>query len=150
MFLSFLEKKRILPQAFFHLNAVRTRDAFVLSTPPTPTPTPVISKRTQCYNFYDNACLMWSPHLIIARGLRVSGHVVRASDTSPKGIGHEGVRRHSTRTWTRPFCSAAQRPLCYFHRQTLRELLQRRMGLGNDYATFPCARTYLPSKQGWK
>ena len=40
------------------------------------------------------------------------------------------------------------RGLCHFHRQTLRE--RRRMGLGNDYATFPCARSYLPSKQGLK
>ena len=148
MFLSFLEKKEILPQAFFYLNVVRQRDAFVLSTPPTPTPTLVIRKRTQCFIFCDTACLMWSPQLIIARGLCVSGHVVRASDTSPKCIGHEGLRRHSTRTWTRPLCSAAERPLCYFHRQTLRE--RRRMGLGNDYATYPCARSYLPSKQGLK
>ena len=113
---------------------------------PTPTPTLVIRKRTQCFIFCDTACLMWSPQLIIARGLCVSGHVVRASDTSPKCIGHEGLRRHSTRTWTRPLCSAAERPLCY--RQTLRE--RRRMGLGNDYATYPCARSYLPSKQGLK
>ena len=146
MFLSFLVKRGILPLAFFYLNVVRQRDAFVLSTPPTPTL--VIRKRTQGFIICDTACLMWSLQLIIACGLCVSGHVVRASDTSPKCIGHEGLRRHNTRTWTRPLCSAAQRPLCYFHRQTLRE--RRRMGLGNDYATYPCARSYLPSKQGLK